>query len=168
MKKQFVRFAGAVTLGWLLLSGCSPEKPPEEVSDSGEDTRFAQLVWIAGEWQREVDKKIYRESWEVAHALQLNGRAYKIVDGDTTVTELLSLEQIGDDIFYIPIVSHNPGPVKFKLVRVDESEAVFENMDHDYPNRIIYRRQEDGGLHARIEGKTAGENARDFYYRRVD
>ena len=168
MNRRLVHVAGIAMLTGLLLCGCSPETPPEEARESADDARFAQLTWIAGEWQREADGKIYRESWEVAHALQLNGRAYKIVDGDTTVTELLSLEQIGDDIFYIPIVPHNPGPVKFKLVRVDESEAVFENMAHDYPNRIIYRRQEDGGLHARIEGKTAGENARDFYYQRLD
>ena len=168
MKRRLVHLAGIAMLTGLLLCGCSPEKPAEEANDAAGDTRFAQLTWIAGEWQREANGKIYRESWEIAHVLQLNGRAYKIVDGDTTVTELLSLEQIGADIFYIPIVPHNPGPVKFKLVRVDESKAVFENMAHDYPNRIIYRRQEDGGLHARIEGKTVGENARDFYYQRLD
>ncbi|MGH8854313.1 MAG: hypothetical protein ACREWI_08545 [Telluria sp.] len=33
---------------------------------------------------------------------------------------------------------------------------MFENPAHDFPQRIIYRRVGDTGLHARIEGKGKG------------
>ena len=31
-----------------------------------------------------------------------------------------------------------PGPVSFKLVEVTGRKTVFENREHDFPNRIIY------------------------------
>jgi hypothetical protein len=33
---------------------------------------------------------------------------------------------------------------------------VFENLEHDFPQRIIYRRNQDGSLTARIEGDRGG------------
>jgi len=32
-----------------------------------------------------------------------------------------------------------------------------ENWEHDFPQRIIYERDEDGSLAARIEGEVNGE-----------
>lgn len=43
-------------------------------------------------------------------------------------------------------------------------EVVFENLAHDFPQRIIYRLQSDGNIAARIEG---GEKGIDFPMRRV-
>jgi len=33
---------------------------------------------------------------------------------------------------------------------------VFENREHDFPQRVIYRRELDGSMHARIEGERDG------------
>ena len=52
----------------------------------------------------------------------------------------------------------------FKLVRTRGQEAVFENSEHAFPQRIIYRRNQDGSLTARIEGDRGGRIARmDLY-----
>ncbi len=55
----------------------------------------------------------------------------------------------------------NREPVPFKLLRISETEVVFENPTHDFPQRIIYRKR-DPGLWARIEagepGKVRGNN----------
>jgi hypothetical protein len=56
----------------------------------------------------------------------------------------------------------------FSLVGLSESEVVFENPDHDFPQRIIYRLKGDN-LEGRIEGKVKGElRVVDFPLRRVD
>jgi hypothetical protein len=47
-------------------------------------------------------------------------------------------------------------------------EAVFENPDHDFPNRIIYRTPDADSLFARIEGKRNGRvSGVDFSLKRI-
>jgi len=42
-------------------------------------------------------------------------------------------------------------------------EVVFENPQHDFPTRIIYRRNPDGSLLAAIEGDRGGQTKRIEY-----
>ena len=42
----------------------------------------------------------------------------------------------------------------FPLKEITTDRAVWENLQHDFPQRIIYRRGTDGSLVARIEGTT--------------
>lgn len=56
----------------------------------------------------------------------------------------------------------------FKLVKHGEGEALFENPEHDFPQRIIYRLEKDGSLFARIEGTINGkERGVDFPMKRA-
>lgn len=138
---------------------------------------FEKLIWLKGTWvarpssrdgNRDSDM-VSVEIWKRIDAHTLEGHSYTIKEGDTVFTEKLKLEQNEKGIFYVATVPHNPGPVYFKLVRVDENEAVFENPEHDFPNRIIYRRErgEVETLHARIEGVRKGkESAVDFWFTR--
>ncbi len=49
-----------------------------------------------------------------------------------------------------------------------EAKAVFENSSHDFPQRILYRLDEEGELHARIEGREKGvEKSMDWVYHRI-
>ncbi|HYE87055.1 MAG TPA: DUF6265 family protein [Vicinamibacterales bacterium] len=53
----------------------------------------------------------------------------------------------------------------FPLVRSGPGEAVFENPSHDFPQRVIYRREGDR-LTGRIEGRSNGtEQAMEWHYR---
>lgn len=64
-------------------------------------------------------------------------------------------------------VAHLLKIVAFKLVRNGPREAVFENPEHDFPQRIIYRLESDGALFARIEGVVSGkEKGRNFPMKR--
>jgi Domain of unknown function (DUF6265) len=56
----------------------------------------------------------------------------------------------------------------FKLVKFENNEAVFENPEHDFSQRIIYRLEKDGSLAAAIEGMSKGKLKRiDFPMKRV-
>jgi uncharacterized protein DUF6265 len=59
------------------------------------------------------------------------------------------------------VMTPRPKGVKsdsFPLKDVSEGRATWENLEHDFPQRIIYRRGANGSLIARIEGTTpAGE-----------
>lgn len=45
----------------------------------------------------------------------------------------------------------------FAMVEVSASHAVFEHAAHDFPQRVIYRRDGEAILNARIEGTVNGK-----------
>ena len=54
----------------------------------------------------------------------------------------------------------------FPLKTLEANRAVWENLGHDFPQRIIYRKGDDGSLIARIEGTTPrGERHLDWVMR---
>lgn len=110
--------------------------------------------WMIDSWVMEDENGITHETWTKESDMVLRGSAYTLKNGDTTFSERTSIEKRGNEIYYIAIVGHNPGPVEFKLTSVDESKAVFENSEHDFPQKITYINLEDGSLFAEIEGKN--------------
>jgi hypothetical protein len=68
------------------------------------------------------------------------------------------------------VMTPRPKGVKsdsFPLKDVADGKAVWENLKHDFPQRIIYRRGPDGSLIARIEGVTPrGEQHMEWTMRR--
>jgi hypothetical protein len=91
-----------------------------------------------------------------------------IAGGKTVFYEYLRVEARTDGVYYVALIKGQP-EVAFKLVRCEGEAVVFENPAHDFPQRIICRKNKDGSLHARIEGprqgKTVGE---DFPYKRMN
>jgi len=183
MRKRFpVSLLKFIVVG-LLCIAAAPEcqtgesrlRAEEQSGKSAPD--FEKLSWLEGAWvarpapgeENRDSNMVSVESWQRIDARTLEGNSYTIKQGDTVFTEKLKLEQNEEGIFYIAAVPHNPAPVYFKLIRIDEDEAVFENPAHDFPNRIIYRRErgEVDTLHARIEGVRKGrESAVDFWFTR--
>ena len=75
-------------------------------------------------------------------------RAGRVIDFEFTTLERT------DSSF---VMTPRPKGVKsdsFPLKEVAEGRAVWENLKHDFPQRIIYRVGTDGSLIARIEGRT--------------
>lgn len=130
---------------------------------------FEKLSWIADRWISPPGESITYENWVRLDDTTYSGESHNVINGITVFAEQLKIEKIGDDIFYTAVVEHNPGPVHFKLVEFNENKAVFENPEHDFPNRIIYMLKDDGSLYARIEGKNkkGKEVIGEFFYTRV-
>jgi hypothetical protein len=128
-----------------------------------------KLNWVLDKWVGEGNGGTMYESWVKTDDNLFKGDAYTIRNGDTVFTESLKIEKVGDDIFYVATVAHNPGPVSFKLVGLSDNEAVFENPEHDFPNRIIYTLRDDGSLYARIEGKNKKgvEKIGEFFFKKA-
>jgi uncharacterized protein DUF6265 len=59
-------------------------------------------------------------------------------------------------------------PAEFPGVAVSDSAVTFENPEHDFPQRVIYRRAGADVLVARVEGVRRGSvRGQDFRYERV-
>ena len=85
-------------------------------------------------------------------------------------SERIALQINGNDLFYIPTVDNqnNQQSVSFKLISDNNRSYVFENMEHDFPQRIIYSHPQPDSLHARIEGDVNGTyHKEDFLMARV-
>lgn len=114
----------------------------------------AQLGFLAGCW--EVFGQGVEEQWMKPAGGSLLGMSRTVKAGKTVFYEQILIRKTGEDIFYEVRLGGQPKVTAFKLVKIGEGEVVFENPEHDFPQRILYRRDGDK-LHARIEGLRQGQ-----------
>lgn len=137
---------------YLLLSsiifGFSNQQNQEKISLNNFD-------WLLGKWKQEREKSVTYESWTRASKITFEGISHTIskVDADTMFSEYLRIVKMGEEIFFIPKVPENKYPIPFKLITLKNNIVTFENLDHDFPQRIIYELENKMKLVAKIEGK---------------
>ncbi len=117
---------------------------------------LSEMSWFLGKWQ--VNESNSFEEWESVADNLYRGKEYKIRKNDTLVTETITIVQKGKEVFYIPSVKdQNEGKsVAFKLISKNAEELIFENKNHDFPQRIIYVKVGEDQIDARIEGIKQG------------
>lgn len=124
-----------------------------------------QLGWISGCWKSSDGGE---EQWMKPAGGSMIGMARTIAGGKTVFTEYLQIREEKGTVSYIVSLGLSAKPVAFKLVKGDRGEAIFENPEHDFPQRIIYRLESPDSLAARIEGKEKGvEKGIDFRFKRA-
>lgn len=130
-------------------------------------TSFDKLSWIAGCWQGQMGSGKTQEQWMKPEGGSMLGMSRTVVNGKTPFFEFLQIKRDGEDLVYVAR-PQGKEPTSFKLVKLNESAAVFENLQHDFPQRIAYQRQIDGSLIAVIEGEDKGKPKRvEFPMQRV-
>lgn len=134
---------------------------------SVENPTLADLSWMSGDWQTAPGgRRQIEEHWTAAAGGSMMGVS-RTVAGDKTVEfEYLRIEQREDGIYYVAHPKARCPGTDFKLTRASATEAVFENPQHDFPKRIIYRKTDDG-LTASID---AGEGSKgmSFVFKRMN
>lgn len=138
---------------------------PSQAQQAAKPTVQA-LGWISGCWENTCGKRYNEEHWMKAAGNTMLGMSRTINDGRTREFEFLRIHEDKGDIYYTSKPSGQP-EASFKLISWKENEAVFENPTHDFPQRIIYRR-DCAALQASIEGKMNGqERGVDFLFTRA-
>ena len=91
------------------------------------------------------------------------GISRTVADGKTVEFEFMQIrEEASGEILFIAKPSGQP-EATFKMIKGSAREVIFENPQHDFPQRVIYRLQDDGSLLGRIEGVSKGkEKSVDF------
>jgi hypothetical protein len=125
------------------------------------------IAWLAGDWQLTTAAACVEEQWTGPSANLLVGMSRTVAGGRTTAFEFMRIEARADGVYYVAQPGGRP-PVDFKLASESASELVFVNPGHaDRLKKVIYRREADGRLTARIEGETNGAAfSEDYPYRR--
>jgi len=135
-------FAFILTLG--IFATASTQTPTHSIED---------LVWITGDWQSSPGGRAQvEEHWTKPAGATMMGVSRTIVGEKTAEFEYLRIEQRADGIFYVAHPKAQCPGTDFKLTKLSDSEAVFENPQHDFPKRIIYRKIGEDGLTASIDG----------------
>jgi len=135
------------TLLWLATAGAPGQAPPSQVE---------RLAWFEGHWQGVSGGVSMEEQWTSVRGGALLG-LHRDVKGERMLSfEFLRIQATPEGTFYFASPNSRP-PVAFKLVESGERRAVFENKQHDFPQRILYWLDAAGAMHARIEGPQAGK-----------
>jgi len=104
-------------------------------------TELSSLDWLLGNWQRTgmAAGTSGAEQWRrQADVLEGEGRSYR--QGELQFQERLRIIDAGGQLYYVADVAGNPAPVRFALVEQGAQSVVFENLRHDFPQRIAYQR----------------------------
>ncbi len=121
-----------------------------------QDDPLARLAWLGGCWAAVGAEAGSGEQWLPLAGGTLLGVGRTVRGGRTVDFEFLQIRAATDGrIAYIAQPGGRP-PTQFLSTTVSEREVVFENPQHDFPQRVIYRRGEGGTLLARIEGLRNG------------
>ena len=125
-----------------------------------------ELGWLAGSWSSEADDGWAEEHWTAPKGNIMLGVG-RSGAGDTARSfEFLRIEVQADGT---PVYIAAPGGGKataFRLTGSDGKSAVFENAEHDFPQRIRYWREGDT-LYAEISA-IDGSNAMGWSLTLVD
>ena len=118
---------------------------------------FAQIAFMSGCWKTAAGvSPEYRECYTAPKAGMMQGSSQTIENGKTTFFEFSLVMEDAGKIVYRPFIK-GVQSVDFTLTKLGAAEAVFENLSHDYPQRVIYRKGADGKLTARIEDATGNK-----------
>jgi Domain of unknown function (DUF6265) len=137
----------AAVLTLSCLSGAQAQAPAGGVD---------RLAWLEGRWEGEKGGLSMEEHWTSVRGGALLGLHRDVKGGRMVSFEFLRIEATPEGTFYFASPRSKP-PVPFKLVESDDTRAVFENRQHDFPQRILYWLDAAGALHARIEGPQGGK-----------
>ena len=152
-------FAAAV--GALLLIGM-----PDALAAQPDVT---QLAWLSGCWKAQSAEPGSGEQWSPPAGGAMIGTSRTIRQGKMAEFEFMQFRTLGDGtLAFIAQPSGSP-PTTFRLKLLDKTGVTFENLDHDFPQRVIYSRVANGNISARIEGTVNGAlRAIDYPMTRVD
>ncbi|MBL9216369.1 MAG: hypothetical protein JNG83_12905 [Opitutaceae bacterium] len=147
----------------LAAGGADPARPaPPPTLD--------RLAWLAGKWRFERAGRVSEEHWMAPAGGLMLGMARTVSRGKVLGHEFLQIREGPGGMLFLVARPSGQTEVTFPLATMTDRLAVFENLQHDFPQRIGYEQLADGGLLAYLEGlqQDGGRKRVEFSYRRVE
>jgi hypothetical protein len=157
---RFICLAARAVLGASLLL-------TTDIAGAQAPARAALPGWMAGCWERTSGNRVVEEHWLAPRGGMMLGVG-RTTRGDSVVEyEHTRIYARGDTLVFAATPS-GQAPAEFRAVGPVGAEVRFENLAHDFPQRVIYRRRGADSLFARVEGTRGGQTRGfDFAYGRV-
>ena len=119
--------------------------------------RVDQFHWLAGCWGFDTPDGRYEEIWSAPTGNNMLGMSRRIVDGFTREFEYMRIVTSGGGGFDFTAMPQGESATRFNSVSFTATKVVFENLDHDFPSRVIYESAAPDAVNARIEGTSNGQ-----------
>lgn len=127
------------------------------------------LAWLSGCWMSSNQEPGSAEHWMLPAGGTMIGMNRTVSGGKTVAFEFMRIVEQEDGGLEFIASPSGQKTTGFTMTNVTNREVIFENPDHDFPQRIIYRLVSDEELLGRIEGTIDGvERAADFPMKKVD
>ncbi|HVT72046.1 MAG TPA: DUF6265 family protein [Lacunisphaera sp.] len=166
---QLVRTLLAVVMAAGLVAAAVAADAPKRAKPAPGPT-IAKLGWLAGKWRMEVQGRIVDEEWMAPAAGVMLGMARTVVRGKETEHEFMQVrEGPGGALFFVAQPSGQK-EAAFQVKALTDTGVVFENTEHDFPQRISYTHRADDTILAAIEGVGPDGQAKrvEVSYRRIN
>lgn len=144
----------------LVLTFSSCKKTADNKND-----KIKLSAWLLGNWENNSDVGNLSENWTQVNDSTFQGQSYFIKNKDTLHSESIVLRQIGEELTYNAKVEgqNNNESIPFKLKSITAKQMVFENVKHDYPQKIVYNKITNDSLVAIVSGIQQGKPSSEQY-----
>jgi Domain of unknown function (DUF6265) len=124
-----------------------------------------EITCLTGCWESQSGDRIVEEQWTAPRAGSMLGVGRTVKGNALVEYEFVAIRERDNRLVYIAHPSGQPS-AEFTSSSISADSVVFENPQHDFPQRIGYQRTRDG-LDAWIDGTHDGRTQRvEFHYRR--
>jgi hypothetical protein len=150
-------------------TAAAPATEPATSSTHDPDDPLASLAWLAGTWvSDDPEGPSTVEHWLAPEGGSMLGVGRTAHDGRTVAFEFLRIEAEPEGVAYLASPQGKDPPTRFAAAESGKGFIAFENPEHDFPQRIEYRREDDR-LQMRISGEVDGAaKAHAWSMRRAD
>lgn len=126
-----------------------------------------RVAWLQGCWEMASNGRTIEEQWTAPRGGVMLETGRTVRDGRLVEYEFVVVREDGDRLAYEAHPSGQASAV-FHARELTDARVVFENPEHDFPQRVGYERRGGDTLAAWIDGMINGQPRRvDFVYRRV-
>lgn len=126
----------------------------------------ADLFWLSGCWQGHQGSAVIEEMWSKPAGTTMLGLGRTVKNNRTVSFEFMQFREQNGTLAFLP-QPQGGAQVTFPLKEFTRRKFVFENLTHDYPQRVSYQRK-NSLLVASIEGTQNGKFSRqEFVMRKV-
>lgn len=131
-----------------------------------QQSKTKKIEWLLGTWETKTSKGNLYETWTRKSNTEFQGKSYYLKQKDTILLESVRMVEKEKKLHYIVSVKNhnNEQPVDFVSKPMkDPTSFVFENLQHDFPQTIIYKKVSKDSLFAEISGIMNGKMARQAF-----
>jgi hypothetical protein len=123
--------------------------------------------WLSGCWELRSGPRLIEERWTTPRGGLMLGASRTSRNDSIVEYEQVRIETRQGRVYYVASPSRQ-ATTEFAATSLLDSVAVFENPEHDFPKKVIYRRLGSDSIVASIEGPRGGQTRTiSFPYRRV-
>ena len=122
-------------------------------------TSLSDMAWLSGCWQGRDGAAVLEEIWSKPAGGSMLGLGRTVRANRTVSFEFMQFREENGSLVFLPQPGGGPR-VSFPLKDSFGGKSTFENLKHDFPQRVIYERKGKALMWASIEGMQNGNAER--------